>query len=207
MVDLRLSPLFLKAFFHLLLPTRFVMNKVVRNILIVVVGLVVLLSLAFWALSNYTKSHSPEDTVVFTEGDLRIEVFYNRPSKKDRLIFGELVPFGQVWRTGANEATTFDTNKDLTIGGETLKAGKYTLWTIPGEREWTVIFNSKMYPWGVNFSQEASREAEFDVLSTKVALEKLSEPTELFTISFAYQEILNMSLAWDKTKVSVPMSW
>lgn len=183
------------------------MNKTLRIILIVVVSLIAALWLAFWALGKYTKSFSPEDSVIFTEGDLKVEVFYNRPSKKGREIFGDLIPYGEVWRTGANEATTFTTNKALNIGGQSLKPGTYTLWTIPGEQEWTVIFNEKMYPWGINFKGVASRDPEFDVLSTKVAVEGLSEVREMFTIEFGYQEVLNMTLSWDKTKISVPMTW
>ncbi len=100
-----------------------------------------------------TKAYSPEETVTYEENSLDLEVFYNRPYKKDRVIFGGLVPYGQVWRTGANEATTFSTNEDLLIDGSTLEAGKYTLWTIPMENSWKVIFNSKMYPWGINLDQ------------------------------------------------------
>jgi hypothetical protein len=66
------------------------------------------------------------------------------------VIFGGLVPYGEVWRTGANEATTFTTNQDLLVDGSFLAAGKYTLWTIPGPESWKVIFNSKMYPWGID---------------------------------------------------------
>lgn len=183
------------------------MNKRLRNILIVIGSLVLGLWLLSTVFKNYTKSHSPEDTVTFSEGDLSLAVFYNRPSKKGRNIFGELIPYGNVWRTGANEATTFTTNKSLNINGKSLAPGTYTLWTIPGEKEWEVIFNNKMYPWGVNFSQEASREADHDVLNTKVAVEQLTQPVEMFTIQFGYQEVLNMTLSWDQTKVSVPIIW
>ena len=76
---------------------------------------------------------SPKDTAKITLNDLDLKVEYNRPSKRDREIFGALVPFDKVWRTGANEATTFQTNKDLMIDGMLLKKGKYTLWTVPME--------------------------------------------------------------------------
>jgi len=97
--------------------------------------------IGFMQLKN-TKSFSPEEEVVFVQGDLKITVFYNRPSKKGREIFGGLVPFNQVWRTGANEATTFESNKDINFDGQTLRAGKYSVWTIPRETTWTIIFNS-----------------------------------------------------------------
>ena len=153
-------------------------------------------------LRSQTKKHSPEDTVTFSQGDLELSVFYNRPYKKEREIFGGLVPYGEVWRTGANEATTFTTNQAISVGGSPLPAGKYTLWTIPEENDWMVIFNSELYDWGVSLTAKASREAEHDVLQVKVPVERLAEPIEQFTIAF---EEGAMTLAWDKTKVSVPL--
>lgn len=179
------------------------MNKVLKWVLIVLVALIVIGFAGFQYLTYQTKQASPEDTVAYSEGGLEMEVYYNRPSKKDRVIFGELVPYGEVWRTGANEATTFETNQDLTINGKTLPAGKYTLWTIPGQQSWEVIFNSKMYGWGVNFNAQASREAEHDVLSVEVPVENLGSPVELFTIAFEAGPALTLS--WDQTKVSVPL--
>jgi hypothetical protein len=114
-----------------------------------------------------------------------------------------LEPYGKVWRTGANEATTFTTNKDLTIGGKNLPAGKYTLWTIPNKEKWTVIFNSKMYSWGVSFGG-ASREAAADVLQVEVPVETLPAVQEQFLISFD-EAVPAMVLAWDMTKITVPL--
>jgi hypothetical protein len=152
-----------------------------------------------------TKKHSPETTVNFNEGTYNIEVFYNRPYKKDRVIFGKLVPFGRVWRTGANEATTFETSTDLTVDGQVLPAGKYTLWTIPNADSWSVIFNSKQYSWGVG-SKGASREAEYDVLNVTVPVEQLNSPVEQFTIELAGEAGKPaLSFIWDQTKVSLPM--
>ena len=96
----------------------------------------------------FAKRLSPKDTVKFELNDLKLRVFYNRPFKKNREIFGALVPYNQVWRTGANEATTFETNNGLDIDNMHLPAGKYTLWTVPKDSVWTVIFNSKQttYP-------------------------------------------------------------
>tara|TARA_R110000850_G_scaffold55882_1_gene132086 strand:- start:8 stop:520 length:513 start_codon:yes stop_codon:yes gene_type:complete len=81
-------------------------------------------------------------------GDAKISITYSQPGVKERVIFGELVPYGKVWRTGANEATTFTTSKDITVNGQKLAAGTYTLFTIPGEKEWTIIFNTEMGQWG-----------------------------------------------------------
>jgi len=154
----------------------------------------------------FKKPLSPKDTVEFKLNDLELEVFYNRPSKRDRDIFGGLVAYNQVWRTGANEATTFETNESLKIGTDYLVAGKYTLWTIPGEDSWEVIFNSKQYPWGVNDAMEAMREPNFDVLSITVPVQKLESPVEQFTIAFDNStDNLSLTIAWDYTKIVVPL--
>ena len=110
-----------------------------------------------------------------------------------------------MWRTGANEPTTFTSNKDLQINDQTLPAGKYTLWTIPGQDQWTVIFNSKEYGWGVNFRAQASRDLAADALQIKVPVEKLTSSVEQFTITFEKGTPLKLTVAWDQTKVSVPI--
>jgi hypothetical protein len=163
--------------------------------------------IGFVQLKN-TKSFSPEDEVIFEQGDLKIKVFYNRPSKKGREIFGGLVPYDKVWRTGANEATTFETSKDLTIDGKTLKAGKYSLWTIPRENSWTVIFNSEHGQWGLNSKGEPNRNPELDVLKVEVKAVQQDQVFEQFTIEFEKTgEDVEMVLIWDKTLVSVPITY
>jgi len=172
-----------------------------------IAGGVILLVLVVWFFQrNFTKAHSPEDIVLYEEDSLELEVFYNRPYKKERVIFGELVPYGVVWRTGANEATTFTTNKDLLVDGSFLPAGKYTLWTIPGEETWKVIFNSKMYPWGIDSEMKAYREAEFDVLVLEVPVENMNEVVEQFSIYFERaNDLVIMNLEWDQTRISFPL--
>jgi hypothetical protein len=181
------------------------MKKILKWTAIVVISLIVLLFGVFKFMQFQTKKASPEATVEYKKDGKELSVFYCRPSKKGREIFGGLVPYGKVWRTGANEATTFTTNKDLQIDGKTLAAGKYTLWTIPDKNEWTVIWNNKQYGWGVNFNTLPAREAEADVFQVKVPGQSLSTPMELFTISFEDKDSLNLVLAWDKTMVSVPI--
>ena len=100
-----------------------------------------------------TKKQSPEQNITYHQGDLKLNVFYCSPIKKNRVIFGELIPYGKVWRTGANEASTFSTNKDLMIDGKSLAKGVYTLWTIPNENSWQIIFNSKTTQQGGFFLQ------------------------------------------------------
>lgn len=182
------------------------MSKALKIGLAVIAGLLLVLFIAFKIMQSNTKKHSPEGNVSLKTDKMEVEVFYNRPFKKDREIFGGLVPYGEVWRTGANEATTFTTSADLNIMGKTLPAGKYTLWTIPGGSEWQVFFNSKMYSWGVNLSSEASREADFDVLSLTLPVQKLPKEVEQFTIALNEQTPQKgaLTLAWDKTKITVP---
>lgn len=181
------------------------MKKFLKWAGIIIGSLAVILFIAFKVLQAQTKKHSPEDTIEYTQGDMELSVYYNRPSVKGREIFGGLVPYGVVWRTGANEATTFTTNKDLTIGSGKLPAGKYTLWTIPGEQSWKVIFNEKQYSWGVNFNSEASRDPAADVLQVDATVQKLPESVELFTIELSEQGSAALVLKWADTKVSVPI--
>ena len=171
-----------------------------------------LLILLGWAVSFYNakeeKSLSPEDHISFTQGNLTINVFYNRPSKKGREIFGGLVPYDKVWRTGANEATTFETNLDLNIEGKRLPRGKFSLWTIPRENSWTIIFNSEYGQWGINSEGEPNRNPQLDVLSVDVRAIQQDKEFEQFTIAFGnVGEDAEMVLFWDKTVVSMPFSY
>ncbi|WP_296314861.1 DUF2911 domain-containing protein [Winogradskyella sp. UBA3174] len=149
---------------------------------------------------------SPKDTAELKLNDLKLEVKYNRPSKRDRVIFGALVPFDEVWRTGANEATTFETNKDLIIDELILKKGKYTLWTVPMANSWKVMFNSEQYEWGVNEKMEPMWNPNFDVVEIEVPIQKIDTTVERFTISFDNKTgNLKLSMAWDSTVIDIPI--
>lgn len=148
---------------------------------------------------------SPAATASYDKDGLKIEVNYSRPYKKGREIFGGLVPFDQVWRTGANEAATFETNKDLTIGGKILPAGKYTLWVMPHQKTWEVFFNKKMYTWGTDENDLPSRQADADAVSVTVPVEVLPEAVEQFTISVEGAKVPTLALSWDYMQVSVPL--
>ncbi len=173
-------------------------------------GLVVVLLVAgaiFWWYN--TKSYSPENSVVFQDGDLRITISYNRPFKKGRTIFGGLVPYGKTWRTGANEATVFETNKDLNLDGRTLPAGRYSLWTVPNESQWQVIFNTTIPAWGIDVMKDG--QAARDPQGTEVVVEVpvMSSPKEIeqFTITIEKTaDALELVLMWDRTVVAVPMN-
>jgi hypothetical protein len=180
--------------------------KVLKWVLISLAGLAILFFVAFKYMQYNTKKMSPEATVTFVQDDYDVSIFYNRPSVKDRIIFGSLVPYGEVWRTGANEATTFSTKSDLQIQGKTLPAGTYTLWTVPGVEEWEIIFNSKEYGWGVSFDSKASKEDAFDVLNAKVYSEKIPSLVEQFTISLiSMTDGFEMQLAWENRLVRLPI--
>ncbi|MDC7999296.1 DUF2911 domain-containing protein [Gilvibacter sediminis] len=185
-----------------------------KGILMRILGGVLLLIALFYfvigpIMRSQTKKYSPEQTITFNQGNLHVDVFYCSPAKKGRDIFGGLVPYGEVWRTGANEATTFEADEDIRINGQTLPAGKYSLWTIPNEDKWTIIFNSKMYGWGVKFlNAKASRNPNYDVLVTEVPISKSITAMEQFTINFTENgpNSMVMILAWDDVVVPVKMS-
>ena len=129
-----------------------------------------------------------------------VKISYGQPSKRDRVIFGKLVPYGEVWRTGANEATEITFTKDGTFGGKPVKAGTYTLFTIPGEKEWTFILNSELKQWGAFKYNEIKGK---DVLQVKAPATTISgAPVEKLTITLPAGKLV---LEWDKTKVEVPV--
>ena len=180
-----------------------VLKRIILFLSIIAIGI---LGYTYFYTDVFKKPLSPKDTVEFKLNDLELEVFYNRPSKRERDVFGGLVAYNKVWRTGANEATTFETNKALKVGNDSLAAGKYTLWTIPNDSIWRVIFNSKQYPWGVDDSMLAMREAEFDVINIDIKVEDISNIVEQFTIAFDNStDNLSLTMAWDTTKINIPL--
>lgn len=176
------------------------MNKFLKWGLIII-GVGAFFMIASTLLKSNTKSHSPQELVTFNYGTTEASVYYSKPYKKNRAIFGELVPFGEVWRTGANEPTTFKINGLLNIDGKTLPAGEYSLWTIPNTDSWEIIWNSEIPGWGVSaFNGKAQRNSEYDALIVTVPVEDLPSVQEQFTIELNEEAI---SLSWDQTKVSV----
>ncbi len=170
---------------------------------LIVVGILILVAVVgFEIMKSNTKKHSPEETVSYVENGYDLSVTYSRPFKKEREIFGSLVPYGEVWRTGANEATVFTTGTDLVIAGQELPAGTYTLWTIPGPKKWEVFFNSGSYGWGVNLDGKAQRDPGLDVVAVTVQKQRNFKVFEQFTISFQGDPALLM-MAWDYTRADV----
>jgi hypothetical protein len=143
---------------------------------------------------------SPAATVKQRVGLTDIEVIYSRPSVKGREIFGKLVPFGQVWRTGANSATKISFSTDVKLNGTAIPAGHYELFTLPGRDEWTVIIHKDVSEWGA-FSYDAKN----DIARVTAKPVALSQPVESFTIGLddLRDESATLNLLWDKTRVPV----
>ena len=183
------------------------MNTFLKRLMAILLFIAIGVFIYSYFNDGFQKPKSPKKTVSFKVDDLKLEVFYNRPSKRGREIFGALVPFDEVWRTGANEATTFETNKALKIGNDSLQAGKYTLWTVPNDTAWQVIFNNKQYEWGVDHATlKPLREPKFDVVNILVPVEKIDHIVEQFTIAFDNStDNLFLTMAWDNVKIEVPL--
>ena len=183
--------------------------KLLKWLLIVVVVLAALFyTVGKPYLREQTKKHSPEKVSTYTKKGMDLAVKYNSPSKKGRVIFGELVPYNNVWRTGANEPTTFITGTAIKIANKKIPAGTYSLWTKPNPESWTVMLNKEVPEWGVTLisgGKETTRDPEQDVVSVEVPKEKLPSPQENFLIDFEDSDQTFLTLSWDDTKVKVPI--
>lgn len=144
---------------------------------------------------------SPRDTAAATIGSAAVTVDYSRPAKRGRVIFGGIVPFNQVWRTGANAATQLTIEgADIEIGGTRVPAGKYTLWTIPAQTGWQLIINKQTGQWGTVYDEKQ------DLVRIPVKSERVAVPVEAFTIDVPARGAAEgaLVLVWDRTKVVVP---
>src|SRR5437016_2127018 len=120
---------------------------------------------------------SPADSVRASVAGAAVTVRYSRPSVRGRVIFGNVVPWNKVWRTGANEATVLETNGELSVAGTTVPAGKYSLWTIPGPAGWKLVINRNTGQWGTDY------DARYDLARLDMKVEPLRQPVEQFTIA------------------------
>ena len=153
-----------------------------------------------FAQVDYPRA-SPKATVTQTVGMTDVSIAYCRPGVKGRAIWGDLVPYDQVWRTGANEATTITFGDEVTIGGTALPAGTYGLFTIPGKSEWTIVINKGAKLWGSYEYKQAE-----DVVRVKAAPSAAPFAERLtFTFANVETESADVVLAWDKVKVSFPI--
>jgi hypothetical protein len=137
----------------------------------------------------------------FSDGKT-ITVDYSSPRAKGRKIFGELVPYGQVWRTGANEATTFVTTAALTADGRDIPPGNYTIFTLPEQNKWTLIVSKHTGEWGIPYKYESE-----EVARIPMSVSQTSAPVENFTISFEQGgDTCTLKLSWEQTEASVKLS-
>ena len=140
---------------------------------------------------------SQRQTLTQMVGDATVSIVYHRPNVKNRKVWGELVPFGKVWRAGANEATVFEISKDVTINGKLLPAGKYSLHAIPSANEWTIIFNKVWDQWG-SFTYDEKQ----DALRVSVKPEKTDfQETLSYSIDSVTANTAQVSINWERMKI------
>jgi len=144
---------------------------------------------------------SPTDSIKTRVAGAAVAVRYSRPSTRGRAIFGNVVPWNQVWRTGANQATVFETSTDLVMAGTPVPAGKYSLWTLPSPGGWKLIVNKNTGQWGTDYN------AQYDLARLDMTVEQLPQPVERFTIGIEPKGNGGvLRLEWEKTRASVPLS-
>jgi hypothetical protein len=156
--------------------------------------MIALVSLSSVVFAQDKKPASPKAEVSGKAGNANVKIVYCQPSAKGRKIMGGLVPYGEVWRTGANEATTIEFDKPVKVEGKELAAGKYSLFTIPGENEWTIIFNKESNQWGAYKYKDTD-----DVLRVTVKPTKTDSFVETFTIDTGKDKV---NLKWENTAVA-----
>ncbi len=158
-----------------------------------------LTALAQQPQEDKSKRPSPPGTAEVTLKGKKITIDYSRPFLKGRHVGQELAPYGKVWRTGANEATTLTTEIGLDIGGVKVPAGKYTLWTVPSEGTWKLIINKQTGQWGTNYDESQ------DLARVDMQKASLPQPVEQFTISFDKKSdtSANLNLDWEKTRAFI----
>jgi hypothetical protein len=144
---------------------------------------------------------SPRDTVTASVGGSDVWVQYSRPARRGREIFGQVVPWNTVWRTGANAATHFHTPVDLTVGGANVPAGTYTLWTLPSPTGWKLIINKQSGQWGTDYH------ADQDLVRVDMQVETLAQPVEQMTIAIEPQgQGAVLAVSWDRTRATAPIA-
>ncbi len=150
-----------------------------------------------------TPAPSPTQTIKQDFGLSSVELSYSRPGMKGRKIFGDLVPFGKVWRTGANSATTITFGEEVMIGDKKIPAGKYGLLTMPEKKEWTIIITKQL-----DVTSPAAYKPEMDVARIMVAPMNMKDEMESFTMQFADVKSTSCALhiMWEKTAVAVPIN-
>src|SRR5437773_1206998 len=160
---------------------------------------VFLLSICAIAMAQQQRpSPAAKAECKFSDGK-SITVDYSSPRMKGRKIFGDLVPYGQVWRAGANEATTFVTTSALTVEGKDVPAGSYTIFTVPAQDKWTLIINKKTGEWGIPYKYQSDELARVPMQASST-----SGPVENFTINYGQNGgSCTLQMSWENTQASV----
>ena len=158
---------------------------------------------ALTLLSACQKRPSTAASATFDLGGGKtISTNYSSPHMKGRKIYGDLVPFGQVWRAGANEATTFVTSSDVVVGGKTVPAGSYTIFAIPAADKWVLIINKKTGEWGIPYKYEND-----ELVRVDMKVSKLAAPVENFTIGYDKSGSgCTLRMDWETTRASVDIA-
>ena len=159
-----------------------------------------LMASSLWAQADKSSRPSPPATASGKIGAATITIDYSSPSVKGRKIWGDLVPYGKVWRAGANEATLFKTDNAIKIEGKTLPAGTYSLFALVGEKEWSFIFNSETGQWGVKQGGAANQDPAKDVLTVKVKPVKSASMNEKLVYAVTPKGFV---LRWENLEVPV----
>jgi hypothetical protein len=165
---------------------------------------IAILGFTILALSLFASSQASPPATASCDfgGGKTIQTKYSSPRLKGRKMIGDHDPYGQVWRNGANEATTFVTSADLKIGGKTVPAGSYTLFVLPNPDKWTLIINKKTGEWGIPYTYEADELARIDM-----KLSKLPSPVEDFTIAYDKTATgCTLREDWDTTRATLEIS-
>lgn len=178
------------------------MQKRVAMGVVVAASLGILASAGLAQKDKSTRPSPPAKAECALADGKTLTVEYSSPRMNGRKIFGGLVPLGEVWRAGANEATTFVTSADLSVGGKDVPAGSYTIFAIPNQDKWTLIISKKTGEWGVPYPGETQ-----DLVRADMKTSKLASPVENFTISFDKTGAgCTMNLDWETTRASIVIS-
>ena len=171
-----------------------------RNCAVVLAAIAVCSVLACAQQDKSKRPSPPGSAECQFAGGKTVHIDYSRPSMKGRKVFGGLVSYDKEWRTGANEATTFVANTSLEVGGAKIPAGNYTLFTVPSQKQWTLIVSKKTGEWGIPYPGKSE-----DLARVPMRSEELSTPVEQFTISFERTalEACTLRLDWETTRAEV----
>src|SRR5688572_2701915 len=168
-----------------------------RKSAMVIVAFIAVAALVVLAQQDKSKRPSPPATAEAMIGGKKISIEYSRPSAKGRKVFGGLVPYGQVWRTGANEATALKTDADLQFGSLSVPKGTYTVYTVPDETSWTLVINKQTGQWGTEYSQAQ------DLGRVPMKVSSTEKPVEMFTIAIEPKgNGGTLKMTWENTAAS-----